>query len=541
MNRLIVALAALTAAVPAARGQETQKNKEKRDDSERDRSDRVWISRDEDRPRLGISTSSGSRRDTLGLLVSSVSRGSPAEKAGLEEGDRIAAINGVNLRLSRDDAGMSDMEGVLQRRLVRELEKHKVGDEVELRVYSNGQQKTLKVKLESADDWEQPRVALRVLRDKMENRPVLGIDLSSNGSRRDTLGVLVIGVTEDGPAEKAGIVEGDRIAAINGVDLRVSKDDAGDWGMSNARVRRFRREMEKVKPGDDVEVRVYSGGQTKTLRVKVAKASDLSDDDRHGFSFGDGFMDGVPMAPMPMVTPRAPRAPRAAVTPYPPREPMMFHFDNDGDGPFRVEVDREWRDQLEVQLRRLRDGVREGALQLKRLAPRIRVEMNDTMGDVDDDADGVGDGDMDDDDVAMADARAYAGAAASTRPRIATAVGPRIRAVGEAGPALRVGRGISAFTGDNETVWLDGLRLARVDGELASYFGDGSNRGLLVLDVSDRWRGIREGDVILRLDGRAVREGSRGIRVQLTDGPSHRVELLRGGKRITVDATRDDR
>jgi S1-C subfamily serine protease len=536
MNRLIVALAALTAAVSAARGQESQKNKEKRDDSERDRSGRVWISRDEDRPRLGISTSSGSRRDTLGLLVSSVSRGSPAEKAGLEEGDRIAAINGVNLRLSREDAGMSDMEGVLQRRLVRELEKHKAGDEVELRVYSNGQQKTLKVKLESADDWEQPRVALRVLRDKMENRPVLGIDLSSNGSRRDTLGVLVIGVTEDGPAEKAGIVEGDRIAAINGVDLRVSKEDAGDWGMSNARVRRFRREMEKVKPGDEVEVRVYSGGQTKTLRVKVAKASDLSDDDRHGFSFSDGFMDGVPM---PMVTPRAPRAPRAAVPPSPPREPMAFRYDDDGYGPIRVEVDPEWRHELEGQLRRLSDGVREGALQLKRLAPRIRVEMNDMMDDLDDDAHRDHDLDMDSDEVAMADARAHAGSFASIRPRIATA--PRIRAVGTGGPTLRVGRGISAFTGDNETVWLGGLRLARVDGELASYFGDGSDRGLLVLEAGDGWRGIREGDVILRLDGRAVREGARGIRVQLTDGPSHRVELLRGGKRMTVDATRDDR
>ena len=118
---------------------------------------------------------------------------------------------------------------------------------------------------------------------------------------------------------------------------------------------------------------------------------------------------------------------------------------------------------------------------------------------------------------------------------------PRIRAVSVGRPALRVGRGVSAYTGDGETLWLGGLRLARVDGELASYFGDGSERGLLVLGLGDDWSGIREGDVILRLDGRAVRDGSRGIRVQLTDGPAHRVELLRSGKRLTVDATRDDR
>ena len=51
------------------------------------------------RAALGINTSStGTLRDTLGLLVSSVMRGGPAEKAGLEEGNRIASINGVNLR-----------------------------------------------------------------------------------------------------------------------------------------------------------------------------------------------------------------------------------------------------------------------------------------------------------------------------------------------------------------------------------------------------------------------------------------------------------
>src|SRR3982750_405439 len=56
------------------------------------------------RAALGINTSStGTLRDTLGLLVSSVMRGGPAEKAGLEEGNRIASINGVNLRSNKAD------------------------------------------------------------------------------------------------------------------------------------------------------------------------------------------------------------------------------------------------------------------------------------------------------------------------------------------------------------------------------------------------------------------------------------------------------
>src|SRR5690242_14184542 len=55
---------------------------------------------------IGVSTSTSTgSRDTLGLLVSAVTRGSPAEKAGIEEGNRIAAINGVNLKLATADLG----------------------------------------------------------------------------------------------------------------------------------------------------------------------------------------------------------------------------------------------------------------------------------------------------------------------------------------------------------------------------------------------------------------------------------------------------
>ena len=48
---------------------------------------------DRDRAAIGISTSSGGMRDTLGLLVSSVTAGGPADKAGIEEGNRLMSIN----------------------------------------------------------------------------------------------------------------------------------------------------------------------------------------------------------------------------------------------------------------------------------------------------------------------------------------------------------------------------------------------------------------------------------------------------------------
>ena len=84
--------------------------------------------------------------------------------------------------------------------------------------------------------------------DDLDDRAALGISLGSTGSQRDTLGVLIMGLEDDGPAAKAGLEEGNRIASINGVDLRVSPQDAGDEFIASAKASRLHREMEKVKP-----------------------------------------------------------------------------------------------------------------------------------------------------------------------------------------------------------------------------------------------------------------------------------------------------
>lgn len=258
---------------------------------------------DSDRAVIGITTSSGSARDTLGVLVSSVTPGGPAEKAGLEEGNRIATINGVNLKLAPADVGDWDMSGLLTRRLTRELGKVKAGAEVELRVYSAGQVRTVKVKTVTYDSLYP---SVRRTRRDIEDRAALGVSLGSSGSKRDTLGVLVMWLDDDGPAAKAGIEEGNRIASIGPVDLRVSRDDAGDEMISGVKVQRLQRELEKLKAGDEVELRVYGDGRTRTVKVKTVAASTLS---RGGRSFFMGTPRAAtpaipPMAPMPAIAPR---------------------------------------------------------------------------------------------------------------------------------------------------------------------------------------------------------------------------------------------
>lgn len=502
-HHAVVPAMLLLAASSSVSAQERERVRE-RDTEPRQRT--VWVSRDDDRPRLGISTSSGSRRDTLGLLVTDVVEDGAAAKAGIEEGDRIASINGVNLRVPSEDAGDEEMAGIAQRRLVRELGKHKAGDEVELRVWSNGNWKTVKAKLTEREDIGFA-TSLRSRREEMENRAVLGLGLGTSGSRRDTLGLLVTGVSEDGPAEKGGVEEGDRLVSINGVDLRVAKEDAGDWSSSSTRVRRLNREMEKVKPGDAVELKVYRDGQQRSVRVTAGKASELKD--RAGFFFGDGMGFSLP---------RAPRTPDAPMPPMPPDAPL-FRWNDDGE--MRIRVSPRVRADVEEGMR----GLERGMIELRRAIPRVRVQVED------------------DNDPGELPSAATPRPAPRARTGVAIAGTGWPTTVGWTGGSRTEGPAIGVWGNDtdaaNGTFSVAGLKLSIVDGDLADYLGAGSDRGLLVIDGSARWEGIRQGDVILRLDGRPVRPRGEGVSLQLRGRSAHDVELLRSGKRITVSVNID--
>jgi hypothetical protein len=128
----------------------------------------------------------------------------------------------------------------------------------------------------------------------MAKRAALGIELRATGTRRDTLGVFVEAVTPKGPAESAGIIEGDRIAAINGVDLRTPVADLDDSYSNELASHRLTREVQKLTPGSRVTLHVYSGGRFRDVQVVAGKASDVMRFGNHfriGFPGGDGMME----------------------------------------------------------------------------------------------------------------------------------------------------------------------------------------------------------------------------------------------------------
>ena len=452
----------------------------------------------DDQPRavLGLSTgASTSARDTLGLLVTAVATNGPAERAGIQEGDRIASINGVNLRLAPADAGDFDVGNAMSRRLTRELSKLRPGDDVDLRVYSEGRTRTVRLRTADSDSLYTRR---RVSRNEMSDRPTLGLGIGATSSRRDTLGVLVMFVDDSGPAARAGIEEGNRIAAIDDIDLRVSREDAGDEFIANSKMRRLQREVSRLRPGDNVDLRVYANGDYRTVRVRVARASDLPR--RRGFIIsGDGVGMGMGMG-MGMMSGALPLDFDGAIIGEQVRTAIERAMSGAGralEGVGRgLNRSRVWQDEEELPKVRVEpiEPIRIEPLEPSRFRKVTPMKVPVTSALLDD--------------------------SSVSAPMIAAAA-----AVG-----VEPGENPSALN-------IAGLRMVPVGKELAAYLGKGSERGLLVIDVP-QWAAsaLRPGDVVLSVDGSRVRagDGSDEVTIALPRLREAQLDILRDGVHHSV-------
>lgn len=142
---------------------------------------------------------------TAGVVVRAVVPGSPAERAGLQAGDRIVRARGKALRNIFDwEAERLDM---------------RVGDAVPLVVSRSGRERTLTVVVADLPELSAPRVT--VLREL--ELITLTAQIRAERQLRSAKGALVVAAT-DRLKEEIGIQEGDLIVQINRTPIEQAAD-----------------------------------------------------------------------------------------------------------------------------------------------------------------------------------------------------------------------------------------------------------------------------------------------------------------------------
>jgi len=198
----------------------------------------------------------------VGVLIAEVVDGSPAEEAGIEDGDIIVEID--------------DRKATSVRRVVRAVRRADPGDVIEIELLRDGEKKTIEVKLgehEGIDEEEiiidikphskmrkfvMPRhgKGLRALRvpglfelESTLGGPRLGVetrrldeDLASYFEVDEGEGVLIMEVLDETPAEEVGLKTGDVILALNDTEVN--------------------------SPGDLRDLVIDNEGETVSLKVK---------------------------------------------------------------------------------------------------------------------------------------------------------------------------------------------------------------------------------------------------------------------------------
>ena len=216
--------------------------------------------------------------DDAGVLVSKVVEDSPAEAAGLQQGDLILTINGR-------DAVDSD-------RFTRRVRRIDAGETATLEILRKGRPMDITVTLGEAPEdefsWSSaPHVttksgdamffgdddafvlrggAPQVLIERLGSGAQLGVNVhgldEDLGSYFGTgTGVLVLSVQEDSAAEDAGIQSGDVILAIGEEEVTDTIE--------------LHEVLNDFEPGDEVAVRVMREKSEQTINVELGESPGL--------------------------------------------------------------------------------------------------------------------------------------------------------------------------------------------------------------------------------------------------------------------------
>jgi serine protease Do len=235
--------------------------------------------------------------EAKGFLVTDITAGSPADKAGVRGGYKIDDINGMEIALGGDIIVGIDNNTVRKiDDILSYLEREKkVGDEVQLSVLRDGRiletlPTILEVRPGSADQIQQPPQQEQQQQDQgkpgwlgLSGTAITPEIAQAMGLPPDTKGYLVLEIAADGPADKAGIQGGYKIDNINGREIALGGDVI--VGIDNMTVTTPENVITSLKgkqAGDTVQLDVIRNGQTNRVELTLGEIPQAALQGRQG-------------------------------------------------------------------------------------------------------------------------------------------------------------------------------------------------------------------------------------------------------------------
>ena len=218
--------------------------------------------------------------DAKGFLVIGVNEGSPADKAGIRGGDKVANINGREIRLGGDIVLKIDNQDVRKiEDILTYLERYKhIGDTIQLTILRDGRPQTINITLTARPEstqLQQPQPQAEV------QRPSLGISginvtpaIAKAMNLTQAAGFLVVDIIAEGPADKAGIRGGYVVANINGTEIELGGDVI--LRIDNITVNiidDILSYLNTKKVGDTVQLTILSDGKVENVSVQLGPSS----------------------------------------------------------------------------------------------------------------------------------------------------------------------------------------------------------------------------------------------------------------------------
>ncbi len=182
-------------------------------------------------------------KDTNGALVGDVTRGGPADRGGLQQGDIIIGYNGT------------DVENVTQlRKLVAET---KPGETATLKVFRNKNIDVVKIKIVEQESNDQPAEDNDTETDLGLTLRDITPEIAQQLNTKLNKGAVVVNVDPGSQAFRSGIQPGDIILQLNNKEIDSAKE--------------LESELRKISRDNGFRLTVQSGEYQRYIFVKPTK------------------------------------------------------------------------------------------------------------------------------------------------------------------------------------------------------------------------------------------------------------------------------